>query len=234
MSTLLKNLLAKLKTLWQALVAKAENKVNPTVVTVVAAPVVTSVTSQPVTPLASTPIQVPAPVKMTPLRDPNVVGPKVVAWALPSDSGVGAEPQIGINGCDYVTTYVVANPAIDDSPTGYQVAYLAVKDIPVVSVQGNPMGTVGAPAGVSPKVPATLTPAIANKLGLYQAVCKTDADKVGYLILAGNNDLFNYLVSTTDMSWFNAAYDATRAGEYDATSNTNFDNPVQRRVWQPA
>lgn len=215
----------------------------PTPAPVTTQPVPVTVVAPTAVPTAAVPLPqvilapTPAPIVAgSPARDVNVIGPQVTIWALQQTDNFGnkigtpAHPEIGVNGVTYIATYVAGHLDIPVDTTGFETAYQAVKDTPIISVQGFPMGTVGAPAtGQSPRVPSAPTDAVASKVAIYDGVCTQPWDKVGYLLVVGNNDLFNYLVNNRDMSFFNPAYDATRAGQYDNVDNIELGHP---RVWE--
>lgn len=119
---------------------------------------------------------------------------------------------------------MVGHPELPLDVIGYYQAYQALNATGAFTVQPQPVGP-----------PLPLTSAVADQLAIYQNLCKTDADKIGYLKLAGDSDLFNYLVTNNMITpkWFGDADYATRSGKYDPTTNTNFDSPPQRRVWEP-
>lgn len=156
------------------------------------------------------------------MRDPFVIGPMVVAWALRQSDNFdvttspGAHPEIGIAGCDAITNFLCANPSYTIDAIGFEAAYQKTKLPPPAPL-------------VNPPLP--LTPEISAKLLTYTTKCIRDCDKIGYLKLPGNADLFNYMTSNGlfTSQWFVAADYATTSGTYDPGSGTQVTAP---RVWE--
>lgn len=161
--------------------------------------------------------------------NPDDVGKKVQAYFLDqvdnwnNPVSKGKEPQIGLNGCSFITNYICANGNIPDTPDGYNIAYNLCKDVPILSVQGFVIGTIGTGQVGAAIVPGT------GKFSIAQMQKDDWAYLIKTLIIRGANlgafipTLFSEDSSVVGHAWFswdndNGAYRSM----YDLNSYTGF------------